>query len=101
MRAVALVAVISAGTQVTASEPLPRAELAPACIVWWDWSERYSHGILCVDDADSSVPPTTIPQPEPNGAIEGSMASGLESGNQQKSRRLPGGFLDLDVKKRD
>jgi len=100
MRTIAIATLIlGLGTGVRAAESVPA--LAPQCFVFWDVSGSYAHGVLCIVDADSGVPPTTLPSVplDPIGEASGTEMPPQET--QQKSRRLPGGFLELDVKKSD
>ena len=102
MKAIAIaVLVLTFGAHVYAADSQPTPEFAPNCFVWWDWSENYAHGILCTTDSGSSFPPGTLPQPQPDSKKEADDRGRLLQNGQQKNRRLPGGFSEIDVKKRD
>jgi len=103
MKAIGIAAlVLTFGAHADAADSRPSAEFAPNCLVVWDWSEPYAHSVLCTTDSGSSFPPGTLPLPQPDVEKKADVRDAVLPGDdQQKSRRLPGGFSEIDVKKRD
>ena len=102
MKTLDLIVIIFATSPAAANWPVERpADFNAHCALTWVLCEPPVLVMVCVEDDEAPMPPTRT-TPEDSTCAPGetlSIRPLVET--QQKSRRLPGGFFELDVKKSD